>query len=207
MLKRILTLLGRLGWAELIYGSGRHGERTLYLARLPLTPMTPWGQLLWHVFYRGDEDPDPHDHPWDFWTMPLFQGYWEEVMQHDGTMRMNRVRRWTWQFRSWSYTHRVLYPEYASHGFYIGSVLSVIESARSAQACWPLHTLVWRKPYNGRVWGFWVKGNNPVLDRIGWYVQSNPCTTMTELDGLGGRWRMKVPWRTYLNGEEQKDPL
>src|SRR3546814_1271720 len=46
-----------------------------------------WGQLLWHVFYRGDEDPDPHDHPWDFWTRPLFQGYYEELMEHDGTLR------------------------------------------------------------------------------------------------------------------------
>lgn len=208
MLKRLLTFLGRIGWAELIYGQVKDEGRSLYLARLPLTPMTRWGQLLWHVFYRGDEDPDPHDHPWDFWTMPLGQGYWEEVLQNDGTTRMNRVRPWTWQFRSWAYTHRVLYPEFGHLGSYdgytdnIGSVMNLIEPARAKQACWPLHTLVWRKPYNGRTWGFWVLGNNPILERIGWYYQSNPC-----VNNMADRSqdRMKVPFRTYIYGEKQTD--
>lgn len=187
MLKRLLTFLGWLGWAELIHGSGRHGERTLYLARVPLTPMTPWGQLLWHVFYRGDEDPDPHDHPWRFWTFPL-QTYVEEVLQHDGTIVINAVQRWRWHFRDFTYTHRVVGPV--------------------KKGAWPLHTLVWRGPYiKGRRWGFWVKSNNPVLEHIGWYIQSNPCTSMRDTNHLSDRWRMKVPWRTYLYGEEQKDPL
>lgn len=209
MLKRLLTFLGWLGWAELIYGSGRRGERTLYLARLPLTPMTRWGQLLWHVFYRGDEDPDPHDHPWDFWTMPLGQGYYEEVMEHDGTIRLNRVRAWHWHFRSWAYTHRVLYPEHSDGGFgrLVDSHSGIQAPYRGTNACWPLFTLVFRRNYNGRPWGFWVKSNNPVLEHIGWNIQSNPCTSMRDTNHLSDRWRMKVPWRTYLYGEEQKDPL
>lgn len=201
MLKRLLAFLGRLGWAELIYGQVKEGGRTLYLARLPLTPMTPWGQLLWHVFYRGDEDPDPHDHPWAFWTRPLFQGYWEEVMQRDGSMKMNHVRPGQWHFRDFTYTHRVLYPDHAHLGSYdgytdqIGSVMRVIEPARAKNACWPLHTLVWRGPYRKVTWGFWVKGDSPVLDKLGWYIQSNPVVDQ----------RMKVPYRTYIYGEEQTD--
>ena len=187
MLYRFLMWLHRIGWAELIYGQAKEGGRTLYLARVPLSPMTRWGQLLWHVFYRGDEDPDPHDHPWRLWTYP-FQTYLEEVMEHDGTLRYNRVERWRWHFRDFTYTHRVIGP------LDCGS--------------WPLHTLVWRGPYiAGRRWGFWVKGNNPVLDLIGWHIQSNPCTTMTDTDRLSERWRMKVPWRTYIYGEKQKEPM
>lgn len=37
------------------------------------------GRLRLHVFYRGDADPDCHDHPWDFWTFPLTP-YVEEVV-------------------------------------------------------------------------------------------------------------------------------
>lgn len=205
-MKRLLTWLGRIGWAELIYGQARAEGRTLYLARLPLTPMTPWGQLLWHVFYRGDEDPDPHDHPWDFWTRPLWQGYWEEVMDHDGTLRLNHVPKGRWSFRSWAYTHRVLYPDHGVDGMFVLpiTVMAETEEARARIADWPLHTLVWKRPYRkGITWGFWVLGNNPILDRIGWNVQTNPCTTGQ--DPVKGR--MKVPWRTYVYGEEQKEPI
>lgn len=37
------------------------------------------GKLRLHVFVRGDQDPDCHDHPWDFWTFPL-TSYVEEVL-------------------------------------------------------------------------------------------------------------------------------
>lgn len=204
----IWRVLKRLGWAELIYGQ-QNGERTLYLARLPLTPMTPWGQLLFHTFYRGDEDPDPHDHPWAFWTRPLGQGYYEEVMDHDGTLRINHVRKGSWHWRDFTYTHRVLFPDTAHGGSYSGyydhriSTMQVNEAARAKNAWWPLHTLVWRGPYRKVTWGFWVLGNNPILDRIGWNIQSNPCTTGRDTT----KGRMKVPFRTYIYGEEQTEPL
>lgn len=38
------------------------------------------GRLRLHIFYRGDLDPDPHDHPWSFWTFPLTP-YVEEVTE------------------------------------------------------------------------------------------------------------------------------
>lgn len=36
------------------------------------------GRLRFHIFHRGDLDPDHHDHPWDFTTFPL-TSYVEEV--------------------------------------------------------------------------------------------------------------------------------
>lgn len=43
-------------------------------------------RLYLHCFYRSDEDPDPHDHPWDFWSLVLWRGYWDETW--------NVVRDW-----------------------------------------------------------------------------------------------------------------
>jgi len=60
-----------LGWHTI---AGVHGEHvTNYLTRIYC------GRLRLHIFHRGDNDPDPHDHPWDFWTFPLTP-YVEEVV-------------------------------------------------------------------------------------------------------------------------------
>lgn len=198
----IWRLLDRIGWAQLIFGQ-MNGQRTLYLARLPLTPMTPWGQLLFHTFYRGDEDPDPHDHPWAFWTLPLGTGYWEQVMQRDGSLEMNHVPAWKWSWRDFTYTHRVLYPDTGIDGMFVLPITTWDESERDRYAAWPMRTLVWRGPYKKFTWGFWVKGNSPMFDRIGWFAQSNPVTQ----GGVGPEARMKIPWRTYIFGEEQTEAI
>ena len=50
------------------------GHETNYMTRV-------WfGRLRLHIFHRGDNDPDCHDHPWDFWTFPL-TSYMEEVAE------------------------------------------------------------------------------------------------------------------------------
>jgi hypothetical protein len=55
-----------------IYGAdGEHS--TPYMTRIWI------GRLRLHIFHRDDADPDPHDHPWEFWTFPL-TGYVEEVV-------------------------------------------------------------------------------------------------------------------------------
>lgn len=36
-------------------------------------------RLYLHKFYRGDEDPYLHDHPWSFTSLILTRGYWEET--------------------------------------------------------------------------------------------------------------------------------
>lgn len=87
-----------------IYGAD--GE-TPYMTRLML------GRLRLHIFHRGDEDPDPHDHPWDFWTFPL-TAYVEEAVDMVGE-RQDILRRtlrvvpaYRISFRPATYTHRVL---------------------------------------------------------------------------------------------------
>lgn len=50
--------------------SSYDGERLPYLSRLVL------GRLRFHWFHRGDGCDSVHDHPFDFWTFPLW-GYWE----------------------------------------------------------------------------------------------------------------------------------
>ena len=114
-----------------IYGRDRM-HSTCYLTRVKLTPKTRWGQLYLHVFHRLDQDRDPHDHPYDFWTFPLVT-YTEEVLE-DGVVRKNRVRAFRWHFRPAEYTHRML-------GGPDGKAI----------------TFIWRKQTR-RMWGFWVNG-------------------------------------------------
>ncbi len=92
------------------------GRSTIYgkdgVHRTPY--MTRWwvGRLRFHIFHRPDQDPDPHDHPWNFWTFPL-TSYVEEVMLpnrfEDGFTAYRQVVPAFWlSFRPATHTHRVL---------------------------------------------------------------------------------------------------
>jgi hypothetical protein len=131
--------MGSLFGISTIYGrAGEHDEP--YMTRI-------WfGRLRLHIFYRGDNDPDCHDHPWDFWTFPLTP-YVEEVLVAirdaipEGTkprpQRYQRVRQvvpaFQWTFRKATHTHRVLGRAYKSNGKIV--------------------TIVWRGK-GERPWGF-----------------------------------------------------
>ncbi len=54
---------------------------------------TPWFSVFLHGMYdeRGDRDAHCHDHPWDFWSLVLWGGYFE--VQHDTNQHRYRVRR------------------------------------------------------------------------------------------------------------------
>jgi hypothetical protein len=148
---------------ETLYGD-EGDRRTPYLTRLII------GRLRLHVFHRGDADPDPHDHPWDFWTFPLTP-YVEEIAtkglepvgEYDPwasraivvTMARKIVPAFRWSYRPAEYTHRVLgrYDEQAT-----------LASARSAFVAGagrvpPLFkpgriiTIVWQGK-SSRKWGF-----------------------------------------------------
>jgi hypothetical protein len=57
-----------------------HGTTTkdvLYLRRYYLFRSKRFNLYL-HHFFRSDDDPDPHDHPWDFTSIVLWGGYTEE---------------------------------------------------------------------------------------------------------------------------------
>ena len=67
------TSAGKLFGMSRIYGANGDHE-TVYMTRF-------WfGRLRFHIFHRGDADPDCHDHPWGFWTFPL-RSYVEEVLE------------------------------------------------------------------------------------------------------------------------------
>lgn len=89
---------------NVVYGAeGDHD--TPYMRRIWI------GRLRLHIFFRGDADPDPHDHPWDFWTFPL-HSYVEDVTTCDPqgrySTRREVVARWRLHYRPATHTHRVL---------------------------------------------------------------------------------------------------
>lgn len=88
---------------ETIYGvEGEH--KTPFLTRILI------GRLRLHIFHRGDADPDPHDHPWDFWTFPL-TAYVEEVALPSASgyiVFRQVVPAWRWSYRPAEHTHRVI---------------------------------------------------------------------------------------------------
>lgn len=102
---------GKLFGRSVIYG------REEYVAQ-PYAVRYWLGRLRFHIFYRGDADPDCHNHPWDFWTFP-FTSYVEEVIVPDDgpalpdwgpqyQRRLQVVPAWRFSFRPATHTHRVL---------------------------------------------------------------------------------------------------
>lgn len=93
--------------------------------------LTRWvilkSKLFIHCFHRSDLDPYLHDHPWDFWSLILWGGYWEETKEGF---------KWycplTLLKRSAEYQHRVEIPK--------------------GKTCW---TIIWCGP-KIRNWGFWL---------------------------------------------------
>lgn len=121
-----------------IWHVGRKGDRYRTAIRL-------WKRWRVHIFWRGDTDLCPHDHPNDFWTFPL-RGYWERVMDPSGFTRPNYVKPFRWHFRPAEYAHRVLgahrdhsvIPDHFEGGFI---------------------TIVKEGPER-RSWGFWLWDNH-----------------------------------------------
>lgn len=121
--RKLLSSAGRFfGW-QTIYGRDG-GADSRYMTRAWI------GRLRLHIFHRGDEDPDPHDHPWDFWTFPLtsyveevtvcegtvFDGFTESGLRRPNVANGDRsydtyrrvVPAFRWSFRAATHTHRVI---------------------------------------------------------------------------------------------------
>lgn len=139
---------------------GRHtilnGDRSPYMTRY-------WfGRLRLHIFYRGDSDPDPHDHPWGFWTFPL-TSYVEEVTTAiyarpwsteivAARARRQLVRAFRLHYRSAQHCHRALGR--ASRDAYTGTSDENGEFILvPAVAPGRIFTFVWRGEET-REWGF-----------------------------------------------------
>lgn len=150
-----------------------------------------FGRLRLHIFHRGDEDPDPHDHPWDFWTFPLTP-YVEEVANPQIAEPLQNTRKvgsgWSdtlikhvqvvqafrWNFRPATHTHRVLG---AWNGQRTGpgpdGMFPAVKPGKK------IVTIIWRSA-EYRKWGF-LKNRDSKWCWIGWrdYVvgggKNAPC--------------------------------
>lgn len=98
-----------------LYGEDRaHPNR--YMSQVIL------GRLRLHVFHRGDNDPDPHDHPWPFTTFPLVSyveevTWWRPGPRGGGswTRRRQTVKAWRFHRRGAEHLHRVLGKAHFTH--------------------------------------------------------------------------------------------
>lgn len=83
-----------------------------------------WGDLYLHKIARSDDDPDPHDHPWDFRTFVLKGGYTDEAyFWRDFPKCWNEgpglrshwaddvVKAPATRFRPYHHIHRVILPD------------------------------------------------------------------------------------------------
>jgi hypothetical protein len=156
---------------------GAKGNKDKYLSRMV------WGRLRIHCFHRGDNDPDCHDHQWDFWTFPLSRhGYYEEVMMKlpKGTYykRNNRVNGWSWTAVKAEHRHRVLWP---AKTFYMHQesdrYISDRRKAGVKSDKWPIWTIVWTGPIRRPKWGFWILGEDRMNPRF-------------------------IDWKTYIFGDK-----
>lgn len=114
------------------------------------------GRLYVHKFYRGDEDPHLHDHPWPFTSLILTRGYWEETDPfgpEDKTLNDKDKARSVWTHSpDGQWRRRVFYRR-----------LSLLHRP----ATWrhrvilkddkPVWTIV-KTGVKERSWGFWIMG-------------------------------------------------
>lgn len=157
------------GWHTIITDGSKYMTRVWF------------GRLRVHVFYRGDADQDPHDHPWDFWTFPL-TSYVEEITTKIGEEKVytghgdyrideefkteRHVVRAFWpSFRPATHTHRVM-GRY-SHNVWSHASQSILKhigpgmandmvAGRLGEPYYDgrkIVTIVWRSEFK-RKWGF-----------------------------------------------------
>ena len=85
-----------------IYGCSERGDGdSLYLTRITLIGFKSWSLNL-HIFHRSDFARARHDHPFNFWTMPIWRGYIDETI-----WRRQRCYPGLIYYRPASHTHRV----------------------------------------------------------------------------------------------------
>jgi len=139
----------------------RDGTTDIYLRRFYIYPRTGPTEdnklvprLYLHKFYRGDEDPHMHDHPWPFTSLILTKGYWEETpwdAKDDKDWEIGETRYPSWGPDEGDWRERKFYP-----------ALSILRRP----ATWKHRVILekggqaWTLVKTGvkeRSWGFWVK--------------------------------------------------
>jgi hypothetical protein len=99
-------LLNRLFRFEAI---SRRGD--VYLHRWTLIGPERGPKVMLHHFLRGDVDPEPHDHPWIFWTFILWGGYYEQTWTAEGKALLTWYGPGSLLRRPAAWAHRVVIPE------------------------------------------------------------------------------------------------
>jgi hypothetical protein len=89
----------------------------------------PGGKVFLHHFHNGDPEDYDHDHPFAFWSLILWGGYYEHSPSHPGGVCWYGPGRLLQREAHWR--HRV--------------------KTAPGRTCW---TLVWTGPKT-RLWGFW----------------------------------------------------
>lgn len=180
--KPVVTSAGKfMGWNTIFGRDGDKGEP--YMTRIWF-----W-RLRMHIFHRGDADPDPHDHPFNFVTFPL-TSYVEEVYEADpvpGTVdepdpetirrRVQVVPAFRFSYRPATHCHRVL----GALGKAPRDLRFLFDETKTPPIDWnrKIVTLLWfSKPV--RKWGF-LKNRDDKWCWIGWreYIlgggKDTPC--------------------------------
>ncbi len=153
---------------QTIYGrDGRY--RTPYLTRVA------WGPFFLHWFYRGDADPDPHDHRRAFWTFPLTSYVEATYRPHEfAPLKAEVVRAFRLHRREAFHAHRLIgrWSGLTMHGDHDHAPGWLTKPG-------PIVTVGrWDRSREPREWGFWV------------------------LSDLGSGHRRFVPWRSYVYGAD-----
>ncbi len=100
---------------DVIYGCELNGNKdTAYLTRWTLWQGPKGQQLLLHIFHTSDHARELHNHPWDFWSLILWRGYWERsqtgLLDSDG--EPETVLKWfgplSFRFCPAHHAHRVI---------------------------------------------------------------------------------------------------
>lgn len=122
----LLWALPHMDIVKTIQGPSFRDHTVLYLRRYYLWRSKwigkNWGDLYLHHILRSDDDPDPHAHPWYFWTFILRGLYIDERWDWSGWYgRRERMRRLDevmsfgkLRFRKALHMHRARIPEWSS---------------------------------------------------------------------------------------------
>lgn len=128
----------------------RDGTNDIYLRRWFIYPRNQdfkkfVPRVYLHKFYRGDEDPHLHDHPWGFTSLILTRGYWEETPAQFGGLRWYKdPDTGDWRSRKFYRRFSVLRrPAVWKHRV-------ILKDEK------PVWTIV-RTGVKERSWGFWIK--------------------------------------------------
>jgi len=118
--RRFLGLVAKVRWPHRVI-HGDAGPADPYLLRIYLTPTADWWRktlglpgIFLHYFFRGDNDRELHNHPWQWaWSLILTGGYTEFRGTQRGTAPVTVEHIWAYwplfeNFIDGSTFHRVV---------------------------------------------------------------------------------------------------